>query len=109
MDIDNSVNVSKPSEGNVHTSKEAFHTEMARGFQPDTAATRGLNEIGTDGMTRADRNFFTNWGSLTDEVGVQRALQEITSNLNKLKNFPADLDVALKELIILVKKCKSIR
>ena len=96
MDIDNSVNVSKPSEGNVHTSSEAFHTEMARGFQPDTAATRGLNEIGTDGMTRADRNFFTNWGSLTDEVGVQRALQEITSNLNKLKNFPADLDVALK-------------
>jgi len=96
MDIDNSVNVSKPSEGNVYTSKEAFHTEMARGLQPDTAATRGANEIGTDGMTRADRNFFTNWGSLTDEVGVQRALQEITSNLNKLKNFPADLDVALK-------------
>ena len=103
MDIDNSVNVSKPSEGNVHTSKEAFHTEMARGFQPNKA-TRGLNEIGTDGMTRADRNFFTNWGSLTDEVGVQRALQEITSNLNKLKNFPADLDVALKELIIFGQK-----
>ena len=96
MDIDNSVNVSKPSDGNVHTSNEAFHTEMGRGFQPDTPVTRGLNEIGTDGMTRADRNFFTNWGSLTDEVGVQRALQEITANLNKLKNFPADLDVALK-------------
>ena len=96
MDIDNSVNVSKPSEGNVHTSNEAFHTEMGRGFQVDTPATRGLNEIGTDGMTRADRHFFTNWGSLTDEVGVQRALQEITANLNKLKNFPADLDIALK-------------
>ena len=96
MNIDNQVNVSKPSEGNTYTSKEAFHTEMARGYSPDTPASRGLNEIGTDGMTRADRNFFTNWGSLTDEVGVQRALQEITSNLNKLKNFPADLDVALK-------------
>jgi len=96
MDIDNSVNVSKPSEGNVHTSKEAFHTEMGRGYKIDTPAERGLNEIGTDGMTRADRNFFTNWGSLTDEVGVQRALQEITSNLRQLRNFPADLDIALK-------------
>lgn len=96
MNIDNSVNVSKPSQGNTYTSNEAFQTEMGRGFQPDTAASRGANEIGTDGLTRADRNFFTNWGSLTDEVGVQQALKEITNNLNKLKNFPEDLDIALK-------------
>ena len=96
MDIDNSVNVSKPSEGNTYTSKEAFHTEMGRGFSVDTPASRGANEIGTDGMTRADRNYFTNWKSLSDEVGVQKALQELTSNLRALKNFPADLDIALK-------------
>ena len=96
MDVDNTVPVSKPSEGNVHTSKEAFHTEMGRGFNIDTPASRGANEIGADGLTRADRNYFTNWKSITDDVGVQRALQEITSNLNKLRGFPADLDIALK-------------
>ena len=86
MDIDNSVNVSKPSGGNSHISDESFHTEMGR----------GLNEIGGDGLTSADRNYFSNWKAITDEGGVQKALQEITSNLRKLKGFPADLDIALK-------------
>ena len=96
MDIDNSVNVSKPSDGNAHISSESFHAEMGRSLDVDTPVSRGLNEIGGDGLTAADRNYFSNWKAITDEGGVVKALQELTSNLRKLKGFPADLDIALK-------------
>ena len=96
MDVDSVVNVNKPNNGNQFINDDAFQTEIGRGIQMDTPATRTGNLIGEDGLTRADRRYFSNWKSITDEEGVKTALQELTSNLKKLKDFPADFNVAVK-------------
>ena len=80
VDIDSAVPVSKPSVGREVVSDEALVSESLR-----------KSRIGLDGLTDADRKYFTNWKAVTTEEGLQRTLQEATSTLKKLKDFPEDL------------------
>jgi hypothetical protein len=80
VDVDSAVPVSKPSVGREVVSDEALVAESLR-----------KSRIGLDGLVDADRKYFTNWKAVTTEEGLQRALQEATSTLKKLKDFPEDL------------------
>ena len=51
--------------------------------------------IAEDGLTAADRKFFTNWKAVSDEAGIQKVVQESTRTLRKLKDFPSDFKFAL--------------
>jgi hypothetical protein len=82
--IDSAVPVGNPSKGKTFISDEALVQESLR-----------KAGIGEDGLTAADRKYFTNWGAISDSTGVQRALQEATQTLKRLKDYPDDLKGAL--------------
>ena len=82
--IDNAVPVGKPSKGKTYISDENLVAESLR-----------KSGIGEDGLTAADRNYFTNWSAITDSTSLQRALQESTKTLKRLKGYPDDLKGAI--------------
>jgi hypothetical protein len=80
MDTDSQVPVAKPSKGKEVISDEALVAEALR---------RG--GIGEDGLTSADRHYFTSWKAIADDVKLQKVFQEATSTLKALKSAPDDL------------------
>jgi len=80
MDINSAVPVAKPSPGNQYINEDALIRESLR-----------KSGIGEDGLTSADRDYFTNWAPLADEESTIRVLKEATDTLRKLKDFPEDL------------------
>ena len=81
INVDTDVPVARPSQANEAVSDEALVAESIR---------RNAG-IGEDGLTGADRSYFTNWSAIAEEEGVQRALMEATSTLKRLKEFPDDM------------------
>lgn len=82
MDVDSQVRVAKPSTGRTAVSEEALVAEAQR------LRRSGIAE---DGLTEADRQYFTNWKVLSDDAGLQKVLEEATSTLKALKDAPGDL------------------
>ena len=65
IDVDTFVPTSKPSSGNKHVSEEAVIREMV---------TRRNSGVGRDGLSDADRAYFTNWSAITDDKATAEAL-----------------------------------
>lgn len=84
VDINSAVPVAKPSAGKVYVNEDALIRESLR-----------KSGIGEDGLTAADRDYFTNWDVLSNEDSTIRVLKEATDTLRKLKDFPEDLNTAL--------------
>ena len=82
VDVDTFVPTSKPSPGNAHVSEEALIRDMV---------TRRNSGVGRDGLSDADRAYFTNWSALTDEKSTAEALEEITRGYRRLRDFPTDV------------------
>ena len=80
--IDVNTGVNKPTKNYV--SEPALVAEAKR--------TSG---IGDDDLLAADRKYFSNWKPISDEVGIRRVIQEATSTLRKLKDFPEDFNNSL--------------
>jgi hypothetical protein len=83
MEIDNAVPVGRPSEGMETVSPDNLRRELMR--------KAGLGE---DGLTSADRSYFTNYKALSDDAGMQRVIREVNQTLKKLPNFKDDLGLA---------------
>ena len=83
MEIDNAVPVGRPSEGMESVSPDNLRREVLR--------KAGLGE---DGLTSADRSYFTNYKTLSDDAGMQRIIREVNKTLTKLPDFKDDLGVA---------------
>ena len=83
MEIDNAVPVGRPSEGMESVSPDNLRREVLR--------KAGLGE---DGLTSADRSYFTNYKALSDDAGMQRIIREVNKTLTKLPDFKDDLGVA---------------
>ena len=84
MDIDSQVSVTKPSSGNEFISGEAAVAEALR-----------QGNLGDDFLTASDRNYFTNWNALSDDLSVRKALQEATTTLKHLTDSKTDLNRAM--------------
>ena len=84
VDIDSAVPVSKPSKGRTFINDEAAVQAALR-----------KNGIAEDGLSDADRAYFTNWSAVSDDVGIKKVLEEATSTLKRLKGFPSDMKVSL--------------
>jgi hypothetical protein len=80
MDTDSQVRVSKPTPGNEVISDEALIAEALR-----------KSGIGEDGLTAADRKYFTSWKAVAEESTLQKIFQESTKTLRALKSAPDDL------------------
>ena len=80
MDVDSQVMVGRPSEGNTYVDPDSLRAEILR--------KNGLDE---EGLTAANRHYFTNLKSLSDDIGVQRIIDEVTKGLQKLPDFSDDL------------------
>jgi hypothetical protein len=82
MDIDTAVPVGRPSEGFTYVSPDNLRRELVR---------RGLDD---EGLTSAQRSYFTNYKALADNEGIQRVIREVTKTLEKLPDFSEDLGQA---------------
>ena len=49
------------------------------------------NAIADDGLTAANREYLTNWDTITVKKGLQAHLQAATNSINKIQNYPKDL------------------
>ena len=81
IDVDTFLPTSKPSKGNKHVSEEALIREIVQ----------GRSGVGRDGLTDADRSYFTNWAAISDKEGMAEVLNEITAGYRRLKKFPTDV------------------
>ena len=79
LDVDTVVPTSKPSKGYQSVSEDALRAEM-------------LRDVGIldDGLTSAQRNYFSNYKPLARESGIQATIKEVTKGLKGLNLAPAD-------------------
>ena len=84
MELDDAVPVGRPAEGNEMVSPANARRELLR--------KAGLGE---DGLTDANRSYFTNYKTLSDDAGIQRIVHEVTKALKKLPDFKEDLGTAI--------------
>ena len=89
MEVDTDVQVSKPSEGNSVISDEAF-VQQAIKLDPDSPGIRQAAGLAADGLTDTQRSYFTNYSGITDRKYVAKAIEELTRNITRLKDFPDD-------------------
>ena len=82
--IDSSVPVGKPSKPDGYISDESLVAESLR-----------KSGLGEDGLSAADRKYFTNWSAISDSLSLQNALKDATKTLRKLKDYPDDLKLAM--------------
>jgi hypothetical protein len=80
MDVDSQVMANRPSAGNTYVSTDALRAELLR-----------KNGLGEDGLTAANRHYFSNYKSLSDNIGIQRTIDEVTKGLEMLPDFSEDL------------------
>ena len=83
IDIDSVVPTSLPTKGNQYISHSALQREM-------------LRDVGIldDGLTSAQRSYFSNYKPLAKETGIQKVIEEVTKALKKLPEYPSDLATA---------------
>ncbi len=56
----------------------------------------GRSVVGEDGLTRANRKYFSNLEVISEEDSIQRIVQEITSELPSLKNYNEELAASME-------------
>lgn len=75
FEVDNFTSTARPSKGNTYGSEEAMMREIMR--ESDELKRNGT-VVGKDGFNQANRSFFMNWSSITEDESLQAALQELT-------------------------------
>jgi hypothetical protein len=81
VDIDSMAAVGKPTDGNKYINEPMLQEQLLK--------RRGL---ASDGLAQADRDYFTNFKSVSGEAGLVEILEEATKGLQKLRPSKTDID-----------------
>ncbi len=84
---------SKVDELVIFDSAKASKAAGIGGINPVAFTAEAIRKagIGEDGLTAANREYFTNWKAITDTEGMGNALKLATSTLKKLKDNDSDI------------------
>lgn len=81
-DIDSMADVGKPSKGRKYINDERLIERILKD-----------NELASDGMSGADRSYFTNWKAVIGEAGHLRVLQEAAEGIKRLRPTGNDIEL----------------